>query len=138
MAASRAPLQFISVRNGAWIVQDALPPRTLVPSRRPLREPPERRPRVPHVHPRHHFNEPTPAQLAPFVPPAPPVFDKKALRREHDMAKGDREQGIMVHNARLAANKELNATAFEDETPWGGRPERANLGHSAVKSKGWK
>ena len=137
MTSARAPLQFISIRNGEWIVEDILPPRVLAPSKKQRRAP-ERRPRVPHVHPRHHFNEPTEAQLASFVPPTPPSFDKKALRRAQEMAAGEREQGIMVHNGRLAANKEFNAAAFEDETLFGRRPERANLGHAAMKAKGWK
>ena len=123
-----ASLQLISVRDGAWIVETMLRGGAGEPESWLVR----------HNPPQHHFNEPTAAQLAPFSPPEPPVFDKKALRREADMAKGDREQGIIVHNARLAASKELNATAFEDETPWGRRPERANVGYGAVKSKGWR
>lgn len=146
MSAAASPRQYISVRAGAWRIETELPvrapPAAIIFEAGDVLRPGRRKPRgvghviarpsVPHDPPRHHFVDPaSPAPAPPPAAPAPQAFTDR-------LAKGDREHGIMVHNARLVANKELNQTAFEHDDPWGRRQSRGNLGYSNVKSKGWR
>lgn len=142
------PMQFASVRNGAWTI--GLP--TVRPVVAPA--PPKRRSHlshdavrrqfnekitnpklIEHHNPAGHFNERTPAQDAPAVPPSPPPMDKAALAREMTIAMGDKEQGKIKYSGRTALEKDLNTVAFENDTPWGRRQDRATVGYASIKSK---
>ena len=123
MAAAH-PMQFVTLRENAWVLFDPTLERTI-----PLIAE-AHGPDFPH---RHHFVEsPPPAPAPPPAAPAPQIgYDKRADK----LAGGDREHSRIAYNDRTAANKDINATAFENDSPWGRRPTRANVGFAAVKSK---
>lgn len=135
-------MQFVSVRNGAWSF--GLPePRHVKKARhggehavrRQFNEKIENPKLIEHHKPAGHFNERIPAQDAPFVPPPPAPMDKAALAREMTIAMGDKEQGKIKYTGRTALEKDINTVAFENDTPWGRRQDRATVGYASIKSK---
>lgn len=82
--------------------------------------------------PRRDANEPQ------RIPSPEPYAAPPPLHGVDKRAKFDKEHGIVRHNEKLRALKELNEAAFENDTPWANRPSRANVGYSAMKFKLWR
>lgn len=115
---ARRLFQFVVIRDGMMRV-DALAPR------------PARAPRIARRH-RSHFVE---LSTLPPDPARPSIAPQAFLDK---MSKFDSEQGRIGKSDRTGADKELNATAFENDVPWRNRPSRANVGFAAIKAKGWR
>ena len=122
-AVAAKPVQFIAMRPQGWML-------------------------VAPAHERHaHFERRhAPPSVIPVAPPAAPapqaiddIIETKARGRSHvfHASLGDKEHSRIRYTDRTHAdaNRDLNETAFEFDTPWGRRPDRGMVGFAKFKSK---
>lgn len=118
------------------------PPRRVRPMRPKDEALPAEPERLPPPPPRPQFN--TASELPvdqPYAAPAPQAIVGRTVLDK--LAVSDAEHGFIRYSGKARGmtaaererDREINQTAFENDSPWGRRPPRANVGFAGFKAK---